>query len=93
MRNSSEAIKFKPEPTFENIINDKKENNLKSIASAIMNPPAITSYEESFYLMFMNNSFKAEIFKTEPIFENTLNEIKSDHLKNITSVEMNVSAT
>ena len=37
-----EASKFEPEPTFENTINDIKENYMKSIASAAMNLLAIT---------------------------------------------------
>ena len=40
----------------------------------------------------MNNSFEAETFEPEPTFENSLSDIKADHLKNITSIEMNVSA-
>ena len=43
----TEAAKFKPEPTFENTINDIKENNLKSITSIAMNPLAITSKKPS----------------------------------------------
>ena len=37
-----EASKFEPEPTFENTINDIKDNYMKTIASAAMNLSAIT---------------------------------------------------
>ena len=40
----------------------------------------------------MNNSFEAEKFESEPTFENTNNEVKANHLKSITYIDMNVSA-
>ena len=42
MNSRIEVAKLKPEPTFENIINKIKDNDLKRIASANMNPLAIT---------------------------------------------------
>ena len=40
----------------------------------------------------MNNIFEAATFKPEPTFEKTINDIKADNLKSITSIDMNVSA-
>ena len=40
----------------------------------------------------MNSRIEVEKFEPEPTFENTINEIKDDHLKSITSIDMNVSA-
>ena len=40
----------------------------------------------------MNNRFEAAKFEPEPTFENTINVIKDNHLKNITYIDMNVSA-
>ena len=40
----------------------------------------------------MNGSFEAENFEPEPIFENTINDIKANHFKIITFVDMNISA-
>ena len=40
----------------------------------------------------MNNSFEAAKFEPEPTFEKTINDIKSNHLKSITSIDMNISA-
>ena len=42
MKNIFEAEKFESLPTFENTINDIKDNNLESIASDAMNISAIT---------------------------------------------------
>ena len=65
---------------------------MKSIPSAAMNLSAITSFDENFYPLSINNSYEAEKFETEPTFENTLNNIIADNLKNITYIDMNVSA-
>ena len=40
----------------------------------------------------MNIRIKVEKFEPEPTFEKTINEIKTNYLKNITSIDMNVSA-
>ena len=45
MNNSFEAEKFDPDPTFEDTINEIKDNHLKIIASAATNKPAITSFD------------------------------------------------
>ena len=92
MNNSSEAAKFALDPTFENTINEIKDNHLKSIASVATNTSAIISFDKSFDPLCINNRFEPEKFETEPIFENTINEIKANHLKSIASVDMNVSA-
>ena len=92
MNNSFEAATFEPEPTLENTINEIKDNHLKIIASAATNPSDITSSEETFDPFCINNSFESAKFEPEPTFENTINEIKANRLKNITSIEMNVSA-
>ena len=92
INNSFEAEQLEPDPTFENTINDIKYNYLKSVASADTNPSDITSFDENFDPLFINNSFEAAKFKPEPTFGNTINEIKANHLKSITSIDMNVSA-
>ena len=92
MNNSFEAATFEPEPTLENTINEIRDNHLKIIASAATNPSDITSSEETFDPFCINNSFEAETFEPEPTFENTINEIKPDYLKSISSIDINVSA-
>ena len=91
INNSFEAAKFEPEPTFKMIINEIKDNHMKSITSAYMNISAITSSDEKIDPLSMNNSFEAAKFEPEPTFENISNEITDNHLKSITSVDMNVS--
>ena len=56
-----------------------------------MNISDITPFDNNFYPHFMNNSFEAEKFEAEPTFENTVNEIKANHFKIITSIDINVS--
>ena len=73
MNSSIEVAKFKPEPTFENNINEIKDNHLKIIISAAMNLSAIISLDENYDAIFMYNSFAAEKFEPEPTFETTLN--------------------
>ena len=65
---------------------------MKSIASASMNISTITSFGDNFDPLSMNNSFKAETFEPEPTFGKTINKIKANGLKNITSIYINVSA-
>ena len=62
MNNISEADFFKPRPAFKKAINETKDNNLKSIASASMNQLAITSFDDNFDLIYMNNIFELEKF-------------------------------
>ena len=57
-----------------------------------MNISYITSFDDNFKQLSMNNIIEAEKFEPEPTFENTINEIKFNHLKVITSIDMNVSA-
>ena len=92
MENKFEGGKFEHEPTFEITINEIKHIHLKIINSTAVNSSAITSFDENFYSICINNSFKAEHFEPEPTLEKTINEIKANHLKSITSIYMNVSA-
>ena len=92
MNNSFEASKLEPDPTFENNINNIKDNHLKSIASAATNPSSITSFDNNYDPLCVNNSFEAAKFEPEPKFETTLNNIKANHLKSIDSIDINVSA-
>ena len=68
MNNSFEAVKIKPDPTFEKTINDIKDNNFKRIASASTNPSAIISSDNNFDPLCINNSFEEEKFEPEPTF-------------------------
>ena len=40
----------------------------------------------------MNSKFESEKFNIEPIFDKTLNDIKGQHLKIITSIDMTALA-
>ena len=91
MNTRFEAATFEPETNFEKNINEIKDNHLENIAPAATNPSAIASSDENFDPLCINNSFKAEKFEPEPTFENTINEIKANHSKSITSIDMNVS--
>ena len=91
MNSSIEVAKFEPEPTFEITINEIKDNHLKSIASAAMDISAINLFDNHIEPLSMKNSFEAEKLGHEPIFENNINEIKYNHLKSITSIDMNLS--
>ena len=90
MNSSSEAATSKPEPSFENTINYIKDNNLKIIPSATTNPSDITSIEDYFDQLCINNKFESEKFEQEPTFEKNINDIKANHLKSITSIDMDV---
>ena len=57
IKNSFEAEKFEPEPTFEKTINEIKYNHLKSIYYAATSPSAIVSFDKFFDPLFLNNSF------------------------------------
>ena len=89
---SFEAETFEPEPTFENIINEIKDNHLKIIASDAINISDITYFDQKFDPISMNNRSKAAKSEPEPTFENTINNIKANQLKSITYIDMNVSA-
>ena len=91
MNNRIKAAKFEPEPTFENTINDIKDNHLKIIASATINISAITLFEDNLKQLSMNSSIEVAKFEPEPTFENTTNDIKDNHLKFFASTAMNLS--
>ena len=88
---SFESAKYELEPTFGKTINDIKDNHLEIIASVATNISAITSVDENFDPLSMNNSFEAENFEFEPTFENTIDNIKANILKSMTSIDINVS--
>ena len=92
MNSIIEVEKFKPEPTFEKTINDIKYDCMKSIASSAMNLSAITLFDENIEKLVMNSRIEVEKIEPEPTFEKTVNDIKDDNLKIITSIEINVSA-
>ena len=56
-----------------------------------MNVPDITSFEENFQQLSMNSRIEVAKFEPEPTFENTINEIKANDLKGITSLDMILS--
>ena len=51
-----------------------------------------TFFENNFDQLSINNRFESAEFEPEPTFENTINDIKYNHLKSITSDAMNISA-
>ena len=53
MNNLFEAEKFELDPTFENTINDIKDSNMKRIAYAATNPPAITPFDKDFIRLLL----------------------------------------
>ena len=87
-----ELAKFETGPTFKKTITQIKDNHLKSITSATMNLSAINLFGNNFKQISMNIRFEVENFEPEPTFENTINEIKANHLEIITSIDINVSA-
>ena len=87
-----ELAKLKPEPTFEKTTNYIKDNHLKIISSADMNLSAITLFGDNLEQISMNSIIEVAKLKPEPTFEKTNNEIKDNHLKNITSIDMNLSS-
>ena len=87
-----EAAKFEPWPTFENNINEIKDNHLEIIASAVMNVSGITLFDGNLEQLSMNIRIEAEKFEPEPTFGNNINEIKYNPLKGITIIDMNLSS-
>ena len=65
---------------------------LVKLPSQFLIPKITASFDNNFDQLSMNNRFKATKFEPDPIFENTINEIKDNHLKSIASSDMNVSA-
>ena len=92
MNSIIEVEELKPEPTFEKTTNDIKYNHLRSISSAAMNLSAITLFDKNLEQLSTNSRIEVAKFKTEPTFEKTNNEVKDNHLKNITSIDMNISS-
>ena len=56
-----------------------------------MNPSDITYFDDTFDPLCINRIFESEKFEPETTFEKTINEIKYNHLKSITSIDINVS--
>ena len=92
MNSSIEAAKFEPVTTFENTPNEIKYNNLKITASASLNISAITVFYKNLEQLSINSRIQVEKFEPEPTFEKTINDIKTNNLKSITSIDMNVSS-
>ena len=92
MSSRIEVAKFEPGPIFENTINENKDNRMKITASATMNISDITLSDNNFKQISMNS--RIDVAKSEPetIFENTIIDIKANHLKWIAPTEMNISA-
>ena len=65
---------------------------LVKLPSQFLIPKITASFDNNFDQLSMNNRFKATKFEPDPIFENTINEIKDNHLKSIASSDTNVSA-
>ena len=87
-----EVSKIEPDLTFEKTTNDIKYNYLKGIASSAMNISAISSFDNNFEQLIKKSIIVVENFEPEPKLENTSNNIKTNHLKSITSIDMNLSA-
>ena len=50
------------------------------------------SFDENFEQLSMNSKIEAEKFEPKPTFEKTINDIKDNHLKSVTSIAMNILA-
>ena len=57
-----------------------------------MNLSTIISFGDIFEQLSMNIIIESAKLEPETIFENTISDIKANHLKSITSINMNVSA-
>ena len=57
-----------------------------------MNISAITLFDDNLEQISMNSRIEIAKFEPEPTFEKTINEIKSNHLKSINFIYINVSA-
>ena len=93
MKSGIEVVKLEPGPTFETTIIDIKDNHLKINSSSTKNIPDITLFDKDFGHLIMNNRTVSAKFVPEPTFENTINDIKDNYMKSISSVEINVSDT
>ena len=92
MNSRNEVAKFEPGPNFENTIHKIKDNHLRIISSSAMNLSSITSFDENIEQLSTNRKIEVTKFEPEPTFEKTICEIKSNQLKSITYLDMNVSA-
>ena len=90
MKSRIEVAKFDPELTFEKTVNEIKDNYLKIISSAIMNISAITLLDGNIEQLSINSIIEVTKIEPEPTFENIFNEIKDNHLKSTTSIDINV---
>ena len=62
------------------------------MASADMNLSAINLFGDNIEQLITNSIIEVSKCTPEPTFEKTTNDIKDNHLKNITSIDMNVSS-
>ena len=60
-----------------------------NIPSQLLISKNTTSFDENFDPLSMNSRTKVAKFEPGPTFEKTINEIKDNHLKIITSIAMN----
>ena len=58
-----------------------------------MNLSAITSFANNFKHFGMKRRIEAAKFEPRPTFEKTIKEIKDNHIKSISSADMNLSDT
>ena len=91
MNRINEVSNFEFETTFEKSIIEIKHNHLKSIAYADIYLSVINSIDENIEQLSMNSKIEVAKFGPEPMFENTINNMKNTHLKFITSIDINVS--
>ena len=92
MNSRIEAAKIKPKTTFEKTIHDIKDDLMKVISFSSMHLSDITLFNKNFEQISMKRRIEVSKFKPEQKLENTINEIKDDHLKSIDSAYMNISA-
>ena len=62
------------------------------IPSKLLTSKITVFFDNNFDPLSMNNITEAEKLEPELKFEKTINDIKDNHLENITSIEMNLSA-
>ena len=73
MKSRIEVAKFEPEQTFENTINDIKENHLKIIPFDVMDISAITIFDDNIEQLSMNIRIEVTKLEPEPTYERTIN--------------------
>ena len=72
-------------------MNEIKDNDMKTIACAAINLSVIALLTDNLEQLSMNTRIEVAKFEPKPTFKKTINDIKSNQLKIITSVDMNVS--